>query len=135
MKDTIQTDSVVDHKQSDTYTPKIDDYVRWQGDEGWVYFVCPDYFTIEVLAKCKDEEDIQYCPIHKKIHVLVVCYRQFWKDVEYLSNRRVSEVTSGADAESISAVENKCHEHKCHKSVDNLYKPREIAAEIDLKSS
>ena len=132
MKDTIQTDSVVDHKQSDTYTPRIDDYVRWRGDEGWVYFVCPDYFTLEVLAKCKDEEDIQYCPIHKKIHVLVVCYRQFWKDVEYLSNRRVSEraspeVTSGADAESTSAVEN-----KDYKSVDNLYKPREIAAEIDL---
>ena len=130
MKDIIQTDSVVDHKQSDTYTPRIDDYVRWQGDEGWVYFVCPDYITIEVLAKCKDEEDIQYCPIHKKIHVLVVCYRQFWKDIEYLSNRRVSERASPEVTSGAAPTDN-----KDHKSVDNLYKPREIAAEIDLKSS
>ena len=44
MKDTIHKTPLSTSKQSDTYTPKIDDYVRWQGDEGWVYFVCPDYY-------------------------------------------------------------------------------------------
>ena len=45
-----------------TYTPKINDYVRWEKGkfsiEGWVYFVDQSYITIEIGVKCKDDEDI-----------------------------------------------------------------------------
>jgi len=74
-----------------TYTPIVDDYVKWKNDEGWVYFVCPDYLTIEIRVKDKCEQNIKDCPIHKKTHVLVVCYAQFWNELEYVKNRREEE--------------------------------------------
>ena len=73
---------------NNSYSPQVDDYVKWKNDEGWVYFICPDYLTIEVRVKDKCEQNIKDCPIHKKTHVLVVCYQQFWKDLEYIKNRR-----------------------------------------------
>ena len=74
------------------YVPVIDDYVRWSkgdsNDEGWVYFVCDEYITIEIRVKDKCEQNIRDCPIHKKTHVLLLCYRQFWNELEYVKNRR-----------------------------------------------
>jgi hypothetical protein len=34
-----------------TYIPKVNDYVKWEtkGQEGWVYFKCKDYITIETV--------------------------------------------------------------------------------------
>ena len=53
-----------------SYTPKVDDYVKWNKQdsihEGWVYFKCDDYITIEVRVKDKCEQNIKDCPIHKK---------------------------------------------------------------------
>lgn len=71
-----------------SYTPQVDDYVKWNSDQGWVYFKCDDYITIEVRVKDKCEQNIKDCPIHKKTHVLVVCYAQFWNELEYVKNRR-----------------------------------------------
>ena len=73
---------------NNSYSPQVDDYVKWKNDEGWVYFICPDYLTIEVRVKDKCEQNIKDCPLHKKTHVLVVCYQQFWGDLEYIKNRR-----------------------------------------------
>ena len=74
------------------YTPQIDDYVKWDHsghvDQGWVYFKCDDYITIEVRVKDKCDQNIKDCPIHKKTHVLLVCYTQFWSELEYVKNRR-----------------------------------------------
>ena len=74
------------------YTPRIDDYVKWDHaghiDQGWVYFKCDDYITIEVRVKDKCDQNIKDCPIHKKTHVLLVCYAQFWSELEYVKNRR-----------------------------------------------
>ena len=75
------------------YKPQIDDYVIWSPDygsilEGWVYFVDNEYITIEIGVKCKDMENIKDCPIHKKTHCLVVCYPEFWHQLEYVKNRR-----------------------------------------------
>ena len=39
-----------------TYQPKIDDYVKWRNVEGWVYFTCSEYLTIEISVKNKSEE-------------------------------------------------------------------------------
>jgi hypothetical protein len=31
-----------------TYEPQVNDFVKWnKGVEGWVYFKCEDYITIE----------------------------------------------------------------------------------------
>ena len=73
---------------NNSYSPQVDDYVKWKNDEGWVYIICPDYLTIEVRVKDKCEQNIKDCPLHKKTHVLVVCYQQFWGDLEYVKNRR-----------------------------------------------
>jgi len=75
-----------------TYLPKVDDYVKWETeyhtDEGWVYFVSPEYITIEVSVKDMTEENIKYSPKHKKTHVLVVCHHWNWNELKYVKNRR-----------------------------------------------
>ena len=76
---------------NNSYSPQVDDYVKWKTDEGWVYFICPDYLTIEVRVKDKCEQNIKDCPIHKKTHILVVCYKQYWNELEYIKNRREEE--------------------------------------------
>ena len=53
-----------------------------------MYFKCDDYITIEVRVKDKCDQNIKDCPIHKKTHVLLVCYTQFWSELEYVKNRR-----------------------------------------------
>ena len=73
---------------NNSYSPKIDDYVKWKNDEGWVYFICPDYLTIEVRVKDKCQQNIKDCPLHKKTHILVVCYSFQWNELEYVKNRR-----------------------------------------------
>lgn len=78
-----------------SYTPRVDDYVIWHTQpnniSGWVYFRCDDYISIEIRVKDKCEQNIKDCPIHKKTHVLVVCYTQFWNELEYVKNRRDEE--------------------------------------------
>ena len=49
-----------------SYVPKVNDYVIWKkeygGDvEGWVYFMCNDYITIEVGVKDKCDENYREC--------------------------------------------------------------------------
>lgn len=72
-----------------TYTPEVDDYVIWTDDLGqelcgWVYFASDSYITIEVAVKEKPDNLV---PIHKKVHVLVVCYPQFWHQLKYVRKR------------------------------------------------
>ena len=81
-----------------TYKPRLDDYVKWNRssgstDEGWVYFVSDEYISIEVLAKCKTDENVKDCPLHKKIHVLIVCQKWYWDELEYVGNRRGEDDT------------------------------------------
>lgn len=78
------------------YTPKLNDYVRWKDSlgrvtEGWVYFIDPSYITIEIGVKCKDEENIKDCPIHKKTHCCVLCYPPNWHELEYIKSRKVND--------------------------------------------
>ena len=74
------------------YKPKVNDYVKWtdglgQVLEGWVYFVSPQYITVEIGVKCKDDENIQHCPIHEKTHCLVLCFPEQWNQLEYVKSR------------------------------------------------
>lgn len=76
-----------------SYVPKLNDYVRWNKPtgvsvEGWIYFESNDYVTIEIGTKDKCEDNIQHCPIHKKTHTLVVCYSNYWNQLEYVKYRK-----------------------------------------------
>lgn len=72
-----------------TYEPKVNDYIKWaKGIEGWVYFKDREYITIECVVRPKDEVNLECCPIHKNERLLVVCYIEHWKDLEYVKSRK-----------------------------------------------
>ena len=88
------------------YEPQVDDYVRWTTalgmvHEGWVYFkgepavkkkgwAKPEhYITIELGVKDMPPEQ-QRTSLHKKNHVLMLCYHTNWHELEYIKNRRES---------------------------------------------
>ena len=69
--------------------PQIDDYVKWKPHiEGWVYFKCNDYITIEVRVRPKNKENYQHCSLHRNERLLVVCYHQQWKELKYVRKRK-----------------------------------------------
>ena len=86
------------------YEPQIDDYVKWTTalgmvHEGWVYFKCDPtpqkrgwrksehYITIELGVRNKPKEECEKS-LHKKNHVLLLCYHTQWHELEYVKNRR-----------------------------------------------
>ena len=86
------------------YEPQVDDYVRWTTalgmvHEGWVYFKCDPipkkrgfrqvehYITIELGVRDMPYEQ-QKTSLHKKNHVLLLCYHSNWHELEYITNRR-----------------------------------------------
>ena len=88
------------------YEPQVDDYVRWTTalgmvHEGWVYWKGdptlqkkgwrkPEhYITIELGVKDMPSEQ-QKTSLHKKHHVLMLCYHWNWHELEYITNRRDS---------------------------------------------
>lgn len=66
------------------YTPKVNDYVKWKNLEGWVYFRDDEYITIEIAVK---EKKCTKGTFHKKDHILVICYHNQWKELEYVKSR------------------------------------------------
>ena len=100
------------------YEPQVDDYVRWTTalgmvDEGWVYFkgepavkkigwTKPEhYITIEVGVKDMPPEQSK-TSLHKKTHVLLLCYHYQWHELEYIKNRR-----EDADVQMYHSQENR----------------------------
>ncbi len=57
-------------------------------NEGWVYFKCDDYITIETYVWEKDQEDYEHCPLHRMDRVLVLCYRNQWNELTYIKSRK-----------------------------------------------
>lgn len=71
------------------YTPKINDYVKWKkGIEGWVYFKCKEYVTIEVSVRPKDDVNYEACCLHRNERLLVLCYHDQWKELEHVTSRQ-----------------------------------------------
>ena len=78
-----------------SYDPKVNDYVIWDkgeygSDEGWVYFKCEEYITIETGVRPKPPEQIN-CKSsnkHKMIHTLLLCYSQSWGELKYVKSRK-----------------------------------------------
>ena len=80
-----------------SYVPQLDDYVVWKDSlgrvtEGWVYFVNEAYITIEVSVKDKPPCEYTMNEKHKKVHCLVCCFPQNWHELEYVKNRRESNI-------------------------------------------
>ena len=70
------------------YTPSVNDFVVWtKGVEGWVYFKCEDYITIEYSVRPKDELNYRACSIHANERSLVICYKEQWEELEYIKSR------------------------------------------------
>jgi len=69
------------------YHPKVNDYVKWKSLCGWVYFVDNEYITIETVVYPKHPEDLDYGTYHRNERVLVLCYSEQWKELEYVRSR------------------------------------------------
>ena len=73
------------------YNPQVNDYVLWndgKGIEGWVYFKGEDYVTIEINVRPKDPDNYLACSIHANDRLLVLCYVNQWKELEYVRSRK-----------------------------------------------
>tara|TARA_B100000900_G_scaffold339089_1_gene301431 strand:+ start:1096 stop:1413 length:318 start_codon:yes stop_codon:yes gene_type:complete len=87
------------------YEPKVDDYVIWttelgQVHEGWVYFVGEEsqpkrgwpthqtYLTIEIGTKPKPYCTLTNDKLHKKIHILLCCYKYQWGELQFVKRRK-----------------------------------------------
>lgn len=70
------------------YDPKVNDYVSWKSHiEGWVYFKCKEYITIEVSVKPKDNQNYVDCRLHRNERLLVLCYHNQWNELTYIRSR------------------------------------------------
>lgn len=94
------------------YKPKVNDYVKWvKGVEGWVYFFDQEYITIETQVIPKNPINIQHCHLHKNTHLLVLCYREQWKELDYIGYRtdKYSETIIPKESEDIPTVPRTTH--------------------------
>lgn len=76
-----------------SYVPLVDDYVKWHPThgpvlQGWIYFKCDKYITIEIGVKDKPDD---YVHFHKKTHCCVLCFPENWHQLEYIKTRRVDK--------------------------------------------
>lgn len=66
------------------YEPQVNHYVKWKPHiEGWVYFKCKDYITIEIGVKPKDEENYEACSLHRNDRLMVLCYHDQWHELTH----------------------------------------------------
>jgi hypothetical protein len=72
-----------------SYVPEVNDYVKWKEHiEGWVYFKDGQYITIEIGVRPKNEENYEACSIHRNDRLMVLCYKNQWKELEYVRSRK-----------------------------------------------
>ena len=72
-----------------SYEPQVNHYVKWtKSVDGWIYFKCEEYVTIEYNVRPKDEVNLECCPIHKNDRLLVICYKEQWYQLEYVKSRK-----------------------------------------------
>ena len=91
------------------YQPKVDDYVKWRKLEGWVYFKCADYITIEIGVREKPDHCVNF---HKKVHCLVLCYSVYWHEVQYVKSRDPETHVEIEHVDFVSVNEYKSQEHR-----------------------
>ena len=73
------------------YKPVLNDYVIWKGRnvEGWIYYCdsMEDYVTIEIAVKDKNSTQLANGTSHRKDHVLIVCAKHYWHELEFIKSR------------------------------------------------
>jgi hypothetical protein len=72
---------------STIYSPTVNDYVKWKDHEGWVYFKCSSYITIELGTTPKSDVQLVDGTHHRKNHILLVCHSQYWNELECVGKR------------------------------------------------
>ena len=75
------------------YDPCVNDYVVWDKgeygiDQGWVYFKCEEYITIETGIKPKPPDQYSVNDRHKYVHTLLLCGHQCWGELKYVKSRK-----------------------------------------------
>ena len=89
-------DEYIQLKLWEDYEPQVDDYVIWDKgvedcNQGWVYFKCEDYITIETGIKPKPPCQLAQSS-HKYIHTLLLCPNQFWGQLKYVKSREKQHI-------------------------------------------
>ena len=98
----------LEHLESEmkTFDVEVNDYVKWHHyggiDEGWVYFKCDEYITIEVGIKPKPYCNLVKNVLHCNDHILVVCHSQYWDELEYIKTRKSKHETEECFVRTIS---------------------------------
>jgi len=110
------------------YEPNVDDYVIWDRgeygkDEGWVYFKAPlfeqkkgfayvaRYITIETSVRDKPQSELEpsngrkSVNPHTKIHTLLLCYEQDWKDLVFVKRRESREIEHYSQYDDRSGID------------------------------
>jgi hypothetical protein len=57
-------------------------------NEGWVYFKCDDYITIETYVWEKDQENYEDCPYIVWIEFWFSVIRYQWNELTYIKSRK-----------------------------------------------
>ena len=71
-----------------SYVPEVNHYVYLDARvEGWVYFKCEKYITIEMGVKPKTPENYKACSIHRNDRLLVLCYKGDWNKLKFIKSR------------------------------------------------
>ena len=72
-----------------SYIPEVNDYVLWnKGIEGWVYFKDVQYITIESNVRPKDDVNYEASPFHANNRLLIICFKDQWKELTYIRSRK-----------------------------------------------
>ncbi len=91
------------------YVPEVNDYVIWDKneygkDEGWVYFKCEEYITIETGIKPRPDAECEGSK-HKFIHTLLLCGREYWCQLEYVKRRESTRIEHWSQYDDINGNE------------------------------
>lgn len=75
---------------TESYIPKVNDYVKWGKVEGWIYWIDEQesYLTIETSVRPKHVDDIQHSPLHRYYHCCICCYHPDWSKLVYVKSRK-----------------------------------------------
>ena len=89
-------DEYIQLKLWEDYEPQVDDYVIWDKgkgnyNEGWVYFKCEEYITIETGIKPKPPCQHSHS-LHKYIHTLLLCQCDYWHELKYVKTREKQHI-------------------------------------------
>ena len=57
--------------------------------KGGVYFKGDEYITIEIGTNPKSDDLV---PMHKKHHILLVCYNHLWHELEYVKKENPNTI-------------------------------------------